>query len=62
MKPPIPPEIVEAVLDMLREPPVEVTTAMAEEQAAAERRNGHGRYGYRDMWVAGIDAAKRKFA
>ena len=40
----------------LREPPGYVTDAMAAEGRASEKRNGHGRYAYKDMWIAGIDA------
>lgn len=44
------------LLEQLREPPAAVTSAMAAEQAASEKRNGHGKHAYRDMWIAGVNA------
>lgn len=44
------------LLEQLREPPANVTNAMAAEQAAGAKRNGHGNHAYRDMWIAGVDA------
>lgn len=53
---PTPDEARLSVLEQLRKPPASVIDAMAAEQAAGKRRNGHGKYAYRDMWIAGIDA------
>lgn len=47
------------VVAMMREPPGHVTDAMAAARKAAEKRNGHGQYAFRDMWIAGIDALLR---
>jgi hypothetical protein len=43
-----------ATIAALNNPPEEVFTAMAAERAAQLRRNGHGEYGFRDLWVAGV--------
>lgn len=48
-----------AVVALMREPPGHVTDAMATARKAAEKRNGHGQYAFRDMWIAGIDALLR---
>lgn len=50
------------VLELIREPLPGVTSAMAEERAAAFKRNGHGEHGYRDMWQAGVDHLIRNAA
>ena len=49
----------DSTLNRLREPPGHVTDAMAAARKASEKRNGHGNYAYRDMWIAGVDAAIR---
>lgn len=48
------------VLESVREPPQAITTAMAEEKSRQKKANGHGEYGYRDLWQAGVDAALRE--
>lgn len=53
---PTPDEMRLLVLETLLNPPAAVTDAMAAEQAASLKRNGHGKHAYRDMWIAGVSA------
>lgn len=46
----------EATLRAMENPPECVIDAMARSSAQAKIRNGHGLYGYRDMWRAGVRA------
>lgn len=55
-------QTVRRVLEMIREPAAGVTSAMAEHAAQARKRNGHGEYGYRDVWQAGVDYLMRNVA
>lgn len=47
-------------LSLLENPPAYVLEAMALERARQERANGHGKYGYRDIWLAGIAAIRKR--
>lgn len=47
------------VLLSLLEPPQTVIDAMMIERGKQHERNGHGLYGYRDLWRAGVAAALR---
>lgn len=44
----------------LLNPSQEVLEAMAQQREGALKRNRHGEYGYRDMWLAGVNALIRK--
>ena len=50
------PTDLETTLRQMENPPECVIDAMARYQAQAKMRNGHGLYGYRDMWQAGVRA------